>query len=315
MANIPENIYENAPTGQHTWIEPPSAADEENPPVYPHCKVWETESGHSIQMDDTKNRERVRIEHRSQTFLEMHPNGDEVHNIKGDGYEIIAKNKNVLIKGLCHITIEGDCHVHIKGDKIEQIDGNYIQNIGKDLVQNVNGTSYINAVEDMNIGVSGVLGGVTIQSPTNTVIDSDLETKGDISGININAQAKVNGKTGVTAGYLGFVSSTGGLSIGVPVAIPGQILCSGNLATLPEIDPITGATIVPAIPANPIGNITATGVIQTPLSVFAGVSMISPFIQGAIVRDSIGTMMTMRAQYNTHLHPGHVAGTPTSPMI
>lgn len=316
MANIPDQptYFSSAPSGQHTWLEPESPANEENPPI--HCKVWETESGHSIQLDDTLNRERVRIEHRSKTFLEMHPNGDEVHNIKGDGYEIIARNKNVLIKGVCSITVEGDCIFDIKGNKIENIEGDFIQNISGNFEQNVKKSSFMNSTEDVSIGVSGLTGSVTIQAADNVVIDSDCIVKGDIAGVNMTAQAKVNGKTGVTAGYLGFVSSTGGLAIGAPVAIPGQIMCAGNLPTIPETDPITGAIIVPPIPANPIGNIFATGTINAALTVNAVIAVNAPFIYGFMVSDVAGTMFGMRATYNSHIHPAPrgVTGTPVSMM-
>ena len=76
-------------------------------------------------MDDTPRRERIRIHHRSGTFIEMHPNGDEVHKIEGDGYEIIARNKNVLISGVCNITIKGDSILHVEGNRTELVDGNY----------------------------------------------------------------------------------------------------------------------------------------------------------------------------------------------
>lgn len=299
------------PSG-YTWLEPSSPADTENPPVYPHCKVWETESGHSIQMDDTKNRERVRIEHRSKTFLEMHPNGDEVHKIQGDGYEIIAKNKNVLIRGICSITVEGDCIVDVKGDKIENISGDYIQNVGKDYIQNVKGSSFINCEEDMSIGSSSLSGSLSLQS-TDFIVNGDIVAKGDIMGVNITAQGKVNAKTGVTAGYLGFVSSTGGLTIGAPVAVPGQILCFGSLPTIPEIDPITQAVIVPALPAIPLGNIFASGTITAGIGLKSGLYCTSLFVSGFQVSDIMGPVMRLRMLYNLHGHPH--AGPNTAPDV
>ena len=93
MANISPS-----PEGQYTWAEPESPFNPDEKPVYPHNKVWETESGHSFEMDDTKDRERIRLQHRSKTFIEMHPDGSEVHKIYGNGYEIVLENKNVLIK-------------------------------------------------------------------------------------------------------------------------------------------------------------------------------------------------------------------------
>ncbi len=75
-----------------SWTEPESAANTDYQPIYSYNNIQQTESGHSFEMDDTPTRERVRIQHRSGSFIEMHPNGDEVHKIVGKGYEIIASS-------------------------------------------------------------------------------------------------------------------------------------------------------------------------------------------------------------------------------
>jgi len=111
--------------GDSSWTEPESAASTKNPPKYPYNNITQSKSGHVFEMDDTPQRERIRIHHRLGTFIEMHPNGDEVHKIQGDGYEIIARNKNVLISGVCNITIKGDSILHVEGNRTELVDGNY----------------------------------------------------------------------------------------------------------------------------------------------------------------------------------------------
>ena len=57
--------------------EPASAANtnfEGCLPVFPYNNATVTPSGHSFEMDDTPERERIRLNHRSNTFIEMHPN-------------------------------------------------------------------------------------------------------------------------------------------------------------------------------------------------------------------------------------------------
>ena len=61
------------------WTEPESAANTDYPPDYPYNQVMQSASGHLFEMDDSRGRERVRLTHRTGTFIEMHPNGDEVH--------------------------------------------------------------------------------------------------------------------------------------------------------------------------------------------------------------------------------------------
>ena len=275
MATIPP-----APAGQYTWAEPESPFNLDEGPVYPHNKVWETESGHSFEMDDTRDRERIRLQHRSKTFIEMHPDGSEVHKIYGDGYEIVLKNKNVLIKGHCSVTIEGDSIVHVKGDKIEKIDGNLYQEIAGKMYTNVKKETTFLSNGDMTLGVGDPLtGALNIKTGDYTYIEGDLSVSGGITGLAITSETKVNANTGVTAGPLGFVTETGGVSVGLPVA-------------------------------SPIGTINAS------LAINAGFSVNAPFINGFMVSDVAGSMFGMRAVYNSHIHPvpKGMTGTPIAPM-
>ena len=122
------------------FTEPESAANTDYQPIYPYNNIQQTEAGHSFEMDDTPTRERIRLQHRVGTFIEMHPNGDEVHKVYGDGYEITILNKNVLIKGNCNITIEGDSTLHVKGDSHTVVDGSVFQKVKGDVQQLINGT-------------------------------------------------------------------------------------------------------------------------------------------------------------------------------
>ena len=79
------------PGPDYSWTEP--ASDWYSIP--PLNKVIGSETGHSIELDDTPGAERVRIQHRSGTFTEIQSNGQEIHKVFGDNYEIIAANNNV----------------------------------------------------------------------------------------------------------------------------------------------------------------------------------------------------------------------------
>ena len=104
-----------------TWNEPanPYAA------VYPFNHVKETESGHIQEFDDTPGAERIHTYHKTGTFDEIHPDGSHVEKIVGDDYNIVAKGKNVHIKGTCNLYIESNCNMYVKGDFDQQIDGNW----------------------------------------------------------------------------------------------------------------------------------------------------------------------------------------------
>jgi hypothetical protein len=264
------------------WLEPESEANiDETQPEYPYNHVIATDSGHSFEMDDTPGRERIRLQHRSGTFNEIHSDGTEVHKIIGDGYEIVTKDKNVLIKGVCNITINGDAIVNVKGNKFERIEGNYEQEILGDYTQLVRKKTRIISDDDMTIGANpNFLGTIRMATGGDVFIDADLRVDGSITGQLITSQGRVDAGTGVSAGPLGFVSQFGGLSIGSPLAIPGTIIC--------------------ALP----GTIFATSINST-VGTFGLSSSLWAF-------DQVNTPL-----YNTHVHPAPsgVTGPPVSQQI
>jgi hypothetical protein len=179
-----------------SWTEPESAANTDYPPVYPYNNIQQTESGHSFELDDTPGRERVRLQHRSGTFTEIHPNGDVVHKILGKGFEIIASNKNVLIKGVCNITINGDSVVHVKGDSYNRVDGNVYQDVKGNIKQTVNGNCEQTVDGDFDVNVSGNMN----VNATNLNVNADLNVRGDIGTTqSVSAQGNITAALSVSA--------------------------------------------------------------------------------------------------------------------
>ena len=166
-----------------SFTEPKSAANADNQPIYPYNNIQQTESGHTFELDDTPARERIRLQHRVGTFIEMHPNGDEVHKVYGDGYEITIKNKNVLIKGTCNITIEGDSNLHVLGDVMEKVDGSYTLDVTGPVVINgvtvninhgTNGAARIGDTADT--GDDGTGSHFDVNSPGTNIIETGSGT-------------------------------------------------------------------------------------------------------------------------------------------
>lgn len=117
------------------WSEPktPYAA------VYPKNHVYESESGHIQEFDDTPGKERVHLYHKSGTFEEIHPNGTQVQKIKKDSYEIILGDKYIHIKGDCNLTIDSDSNILIKGDVKLKIEGDVTEEIDGDVNRTISG--------------------------------------------------------------------------------------------------------------------------------------------------------------------------------
>jgi len=198
-----------------SWLEPDSAANTDYPPVYPFNHINQTESGHYMEMDDTPTRERVRIHHRTGTFIEMHPNGDEVHKVYGDGYEITIKNKNVLIKGACNITVEGDSTFHVKGDAYTQIDGNAYQSVKGNMSQLVSGNCEQTVEGDFDFNV----GGDVTFSGESVNINGDLNVSGDIAS-NQSIAAVGNITAGKNLSATMSVQTVGYMLAGVSMSAP-----------------------------------------------------------------------------------------------
>ena len=67
--------------------------------MYPYNNAVETESGHSFEMDDTPESERISLVHRTGTNMEMRPDGSNQQKIIGNSTRIIEKDELVHIKG------------------------------------------------------------------------------------------------------------------------------------------------------------------------------------------------------------------------
>lgn len=162
------------------WTEPESSFVGE----YPYAHVTETESGHLFALDDTKGSETVRLAHRMGTFTEMQPDGTKVDKIVGDGYEIIAKNKHVLIKGVCNITIEGDSVLNVKGDADVRVEGDAYTLIEGNATTKINGDASIFAGGDLDLSAGGELGTVTINAPDGINLNGDVSINGMLNAVN-----------------------------------------------------------------------------------------------------------------------------------
>ena len=67
--------------------------------VYPHNKVVETSSGHLIEIDDTPDKERIHIYHKSGSFSEFHQDGTKVDKTEKDKYTITLGKEYIAVTG------------------------------------------------------------------------------------------------------------------------------------------------------------------------------------------------------------------------
>ncbi len=104
-----------------TWFEPPTCAPFTE---YPFNHVFESESGHVQEFDDTPGFERIHTFHTSGTFEEIHPDGSKMVKVVGTNYTIIHKDDNVLVKGDLNITVDDQARIKVQNTcDLEVIDG------------------------------------------------------------------------------------------------------------------------------------------------------------------------------------------------
>ena len=155
-----DNVKESATAFGVEWKEPKTEYDAK----YLKNRVYESDSGHITEIDDTPGAERIHQWHRKGTFTEIHPDGSEVTKIVKDKYMIIAKDDHVHIEGDSHITVDGDAHILVKGDSnietkgdhTEQVDGNYNLTIDGNMIVKVKGFINMKTESIFNLTVRGL---------------------------------------------------------------------------------------------------------------------------------------------------------------
>lgn len=106
-------------------------------PQYPknHVIAYEKaddakEDSHIVEFDVTPGKERISTIHRTGTYHEITPTGDETTTIVGNEFKIVVKDQNVNVIGNCNLTVDANCSTYIAGDWNIQVDGNIIKRVG-----------------------------------------------------------------------------------------------------------------------------------------------------------------------------------------
>ena len=84
--------------------------------TYPYNHVFESESGHITEIDDTLDNERLFTAHRTGTSQEIDKDGNQVNIIKGDHYNIVSGKRQAIIEGNLDLTIGGRHKIYINKD-------------------------------------------------------------------------------------------------------------------------------------------------------------------------------------------------------
>ena len=132
---------------------------------YPYNNVYESESGHIMEYDDTSGSERIHQRHRTGTSYEIDASGNKVEIIKGESYRLLSNKEQVQIQGQSDITIDGRHKLFI--NKSQTVDNHYDIQVGRGAsiniqvdsgdvnIHTIEGKINMNAGGDYNLKVGG----------------------------------------------------------------------------------------------------------------------------------------------------------------
>ena len=113
LVPITDHVATNiAASDGDTWSQPEIPYNA----TYPFNHVYESESGHIKEFDDTKGSERIYEAHRVGTSYEIDKDGTKTDIIKGDHYTITYGKSQASIDGQSDITIGGRHKLYINKD-------------------------------------------------------------------------------------------------------------------------------------------------------------------------------------------------------
>jgi hypothetical protein len=197
---------------------------------YPYNNAMQTESGHMQEFDDTPGAERIRIQHKTGTFTEMHADGSHVCKIIGDGYYITAQDGNVIINGQCNINIVGNAEITVGGDAITNVKGSVNQTVEKDYNLLVKGNYTVTGSKIMNF--IAPTDNINITSVKQAIFNTDISVSGEVHAQSLHSTGSISAGTGIHAGhpdsanpYAG-ITTLGGITAGAagPTAGIGVII-------------------------------------------------------------------------------------------
>ena len=232
---------------------------------YPYNHVYESESGHVLEVDDTPNAERLHWYHRAGSFKEIHPDGTQVNKVKMSEYNFILDsyfhytennaifnaNKDFKIKAGGSIITNASQTINVQsGSDLNALaKGNLQCRAGTDLRVAIGGSGYIYA-EDGKIHIQAaneiiLTGGGPVQLVSTSSVDLIAPTinlagsvKGPIPTPPANPTALVNEAPNQAEKVASEASPKEGF--GLPNGTPGDVWkptsdSNGKLVTLSSV--------------------------------------------------------------------------------
>jgi 3D (Asp-Asp-Asp) domain-containing protein len=212
--------------------------------LYPYNHVFESESGHITEVDDTPGGERTYRQHSSGTYEEVVANGTKTVKVIGNNCEVIMGGSNVYIAGAVNLTIGGDVRHLVKGNYHLEVEGNYTQKIhknmrtkigagkiGGNLEEEINGTHSFNITQSVK-GRIGEDVNVTTEGDEERINNGfySLTAKSDIDAFTTGGTIRLNAFSSIFAECTsGIVAVTSGTTLHMQSATTMTIQSETNI--------------------------------------------------------------------------------------
>jgi hypothetical protein len=122
---------------------------------YPYNQSTITRSGHEIHINDTPDKESLRIAHTKGSYVEIDKDGRTVVNSVGKAYYYMCDGFSTTVDGHYDLKVAGVMNVNIDGSVSEQTAGNRYLSAGGDHVINVGGTLSKTVISDKYESIGG----------------------------------------------------------------------------------------------------------------------------------------------------------------
>jgi len=154
---------------------------------YPHNIVLATHGGHIIEIDSTPSNERINIQHKCGSYIELDKDGNKTEAVMND----------------YTLTISNDNTVTIGGNLVVNVTGNATVDVGGTLNATVGGVATITA-PDINLTGDVLINGTLGVTDGNLAsFSGDIETVGEITGKGVVLSTHTHGGTEPGSGSTG----------------------------------------------------------------------------------------------------------------
>jgi hypothetical protein len=123
--------------------------------TYPYNQSTITRSGHEIHINDTPEKESLRIAHTKGSYVEINRKGETVVNSVGKAYYYMCDGFTTTVDGHYDLKIKGVMNVNVDGSVNEQTAGNRYMSAGGEYTLGVGGVLHQTILSDKYEDIGG----------------------------------------------------------------------------------------------------------------------------------------------------------------